>query len=150
MMNEPFNQELYDTRLSYYKDELNRIGFTNTEFGNSIIDYLSFLQKSTNCNGFAINKFQEIVKRLLDGMPMSPITEDDFYFDEITQSRKSKRYEWAVELNGEFYDTHAIAYVNPDGSEGYREDGAYRSTKQITLPYYPIRKYVYLNEHEPQ
>jgi hypothetical protein len=145
-MNEPFNQELYDIRVSYYKDELNRIGFTNTEFGDSLIDYLSFLQKSTNCNTFAMNKFQEIVKRLLDGMPMSHITEDDFYFDELTQSRKSKRYEWAMELDGEFYDTHAVAYVTPDGTESYREDKNYSSTQKITLPYYPIRKYIYLNE----
>ena len=149
-MNEPFNQELYDTRLSYYKDELNRIGFTDTEFDSSILNYLSFLQKSNNCNGFAIGKFQELVKRLLDGVPLSPIVEDDFYFDELTKTRKCKRYEWAVEMNGEFYDTHAIAYVHSDGSEGYREDSKYSSTLKITLPYYPIRKYIHLNEHESQ
>ena len=144
MINEPFNQELYDTRLSYYKDELNRIGFTDTEFDSSILNYLSFLQKSNNCNGFAIGKFQELVKRLLDGVPLSPIVEDDFYFDELTKTRKCKRYEWAVEMNGEFYDTHAIAYVHSDGSEGYREDSKYSSTLKITLPYYPTRKYIYI------
>ena len=149
-MNEPFNQELYDIRVKYYEDELTFSGFINTDYGNNILNYLTFLQKSNNCNGFAIGKVQELVKRLLDGMPLSPITEDDFYFDELTKSRKSKRYEWLMELNGEFYDTHAIAFVNPDGSEGYREDGKYSSTKKVTLPYYPIRTYVYLNEHEPQ
>ena len=149
-MNEPFNQVLYDARIKYYENELTLSEFINTDYGNSILNYLTFLQKSNNCNGFAINKVQELVKRLLDGMPLTPITSDDLYFDEITNTKKSRRYEWLVELNGEFYDTHAVAYVEADGSEGYREDGNYRSTKKVTLPYYPVREYIHLNKNESQ
>lgn len=149
--------EKYEHFLEFAKKELQLIGFDQTDIGETILKFLEQSSKLCNNDPVLMKQMSGLIPRLIDHLPLSPITEDDFYNEEyreqdrITCIKKTHRYPHIYQLSDDkFYDDRAVAFKLPESSPGdkiYMYQTEYNSKQEVTLPYYPNEQIVNLPEN---
>ena len=131
----------------YMEREFALINFDKIEFGQKMMDLLYVFYDMNKGDPGKMNIFINIMKRIVDRYPLEVLKEEELIEIEINglKIKKHPRYEWLeVMPDGTYWDSHGIAFVNPDGIKWYGSNGENRSTVQIEFPYYPVEKVVYL------
>jgi hypothetical protein len=142
--------------LDFATKELSLIGFDKIELGETM---LKFLQQSSDlCHNDpqSVKQIISLLDRLVDRLPLSAITEDDFYEETYTEQdksvliKRSHRYPHIYQLDGQYYDDRAVAFTTPGSAPGdklYLYQGGQSSKQPVTLPYYPNEHLVELAEN---
>ena len=133
--------------IEYATKELELIGFDKCGLGETIITFLE--QSSTICSNdlASMKQLASMFDRLIDKLPLSPITEDDFY-DEVYEEqnnavtfKRTKRYPHIYQdTDGKYYDDRAYAFRLPGANLNdkiYMYQNGFNSKQEITLPYFP-------------
>ena len=134
-----------DYLKKYAERELGLIGFDKTDFGKTLLQLLDNLSDLTEGDPFTMKQLGNFLPRLLDRMPISPITETDFepeYHGTNNEMivMRCTRYPYVYKSNdGKYWNDRAVAFKFKNASESdimflYRPNG---SKREITLPYYP-------------
>ena len=143
---------------NYATKELELIGFMESEFGN---ECLNFLDKCADISHNDTNTMKELCNlliRLVDKKPLSPITEDDFEVETYTEGNKTleisrcTRYPYIYKMNGKYYNDRAVAFRRIDDAESdrmYIYQTRNSSKQEITLPYFPNEE-IKILQHEYQ
>jgi hypothetical protein len=137
----------------YAETELELTGFKETSFGKNAIELLENLADLTNGDPNTMKQLCEWLPRLVERIPISPITEKDFQLEEhgdITLDVwRCTRYPQVYKTNdGKYWNDRAVIFKNPNSTGGeymllYRPGG---SKREITLPYYPVTEVQYITE----
>lgn len=137
--------------------ELELSGFLNTDFGKSCLDLLNKCSDFCNEDPHSMKTVLEILPKLIDKMPLSPITEEDEFREEDYSNGENKhiikrcvRYpQLYQDMNGKYYDEKAIVFISTVGTDihkSYLYQKKYNSKKEVTLPYFPQQEEVLIQE----
>lgn len=129
----------------YAQDELQRIGFMESDFGET---FLNFLDKCATISGNDKDTMKNICSmliRTIDNQPLSPITEDDFeveFSDEESKRsvvERCTRYPFVYKLDGKYWDDRAVVFVREGNltDKMYLYQSSLSSKQEVKLPYYP-------------
>ena len=144
-----------DYLKKYAETELALTGFDKTDFGKTVLQLLDDLSKLTDHDASTMKQLCQWLPRLIDRIPISPITEIDFELEHPGQEHsqlnlmRCTRYPQVYQTaDGKYWDDRAVAFRFANSPETdrmfvYRPNG---SKREITLPYYPNTKVEYLNE----
>jgi len=137
----------------YVEKELELTGFNNTLFGKNAIELLENLADLTNGDINTMKQLCEWLPRLVERIPISPITEEDFQLEQHGSDSldvwRCTRYPHVYKTNdGKYWNDRAVAFkfsnsVGNDQMFLYRPGG---SKREITLPYYPVTEIQYIAE----
>jgi hypothetical protein len=135
----------------YAERELELTGFKETSFGKDSVTLLENLADLTNGDINVMRQLCEWLPRLVERIPISPITEDDFQLEqhgnESTDVWRCTRYPHVYRTtDGKYWNDRAVVFKHIDSVEGeqmflYRPGG---SKREITLPYFPVTEIQYL------
>ena len=149
---------------NYAQNELSRIGFMESPFGEEFIKFLESTSDISDNDKETMKQLCGMLVRVIDNQPLSPITEEDFvteYYEEGTRVEEIKRctrYPQVYKMGGKYWDDRAIAFRRVDSNPNdvmYLYQTGINSKKEIELPYYPqqeirILKEEYLQEYTPE
>jgi len=131
----------------YAEKELKLIGFMESEFGNVCLEFLDKCADIAGSDPESMKKICEIMPRLIDRRPLSPITEQDFEVETSTEENNSleiyrcTRYPYLYRMpDGKYYDDRAIAFRRASSAETdrmYIYQTGNSSKQEIQLPYLP-------------
>jgi hypothetical protein len=139
----------------YAEKELELTGFNETSFSKTAIELLENLADLTNGDAETMKQLCYWLPRLIDRIPISPITETDFELEnpnhehsELNLMRCTRYPQVYQTTDGKYWDDRAVAFRFVDSPETdrmfvYRPNG---SKREITLPYYPNTKIEYLDK----
>lgn len=135
----------------YAERELELTGFKETSFGKDSVNLLVNLVDLTNSDISVMRQLCEWLPRLIERIPISPITEDDFQLEQHGDKSKDvwrcTRYPHVYRTNdGKYWNDRAVIFKYFDSVEGeqmffYGSEG---SKCEITLPYFPVTEIKYL------
>lgn len=137
-----FKQQL----ITYSEKELNLIGFMDSEFGAVCLDFLDKCANIAGNDPESMKRICEIIPRLIDRHPLSPITETDFETETHSEGDRSveilrcTRYPYLYKMDGKYYDDRAIAFRRSDSAETdrmYIYQTGNSSKQEVELPYFP-------------
>lgn len=127
----------------YSEAELSVTGFIDTEFGKATLVLLDSLAELSQNNPKVMKELCNIFPRLIDKMPISPITEEDFAEDpegsEDVRSRCIRYYHIYKHVNGKYYNNRAKAFVR-EGDDLNNKMYTSKSVQEIILPYIPVEE----------
>ena len=133
--------------VEYMQKEFELINFDKTEFGQTMMScLLQFYDLNKGDRGKML-LFVNMLKRIVERNPLAILQEDEITEVDVagTKMKKHPRYEWLeVMPDGRYLDVHGIGFVNPDGVKWYGANGQYRSAIEVTLPYFPEEKIIYV------
>lgn len=129
----------------YAEAELELTGFDKTNVGKTILQLLDELSDITRGDASTMKQICGWLPRLIDRIPISPITEEDFepecYGDNKNLTvMRCTRYPYVYKSNdGKYWNDRAVAFKFKNSPDSeimflYRMNG---SKREITLPYYP-------------
>lgn len=129
----------------YAERELKLIGFMESEFGSVCLNFLDKCADIVGNDPESMKQICEILPRLIDRKPLSPITETDFEVetyaegDRTVEILRCTRYPHLYKMDGKYYDDRAVAFkfknsIDSDIMFSYGDNG---SKREIDLPYYP-------------
>lgn len=128
----------------YAERELELIGFMETEFGETCLKFLEDLAEISGDNPDTMKTVLEMIPRLIDKKPLSPITENDFEIETHTQGDRTieiercTRYPHLYKKDGKYWDDRAIAFQREDSDQKmYIYQSSLSSKQEIELPYFP-------------
>ena len=129
----------------YAEKELELIGFMQSEFGPACLEFLEKCADVAGNDPESMQKICEIIPRLIDCRPLSPITEEDFeietHDDKTVEILRCNRYRYLYRMvDGKYYDDRAVAFYKKSDNESdrmYIYQSNYNSKKEVTLPYFP-------------
>lgn len=140
----------------YAEKELTLIGFMNSEFGSACLDFLDKCADISGSHPESMKKICEILPRLIDLNPLSPISESDFVPETYEKDGqrlellRCTRYPYLYRMpDGKYYDDRAIAFRRADGSESdrmYVYQSGNSSKQEVTVPYFPREEIRILKE----
>jgi hypothetical protein len=142
-----------DDLYKHAETELENIGFKNSVG----VFIMGLLQSSATLSGNNLDVMRyisNIPNILLNGGVLSPITEQDFGDEKEYDLQKDpfircKRYFWVYKntLDGKYYDDRTEGFVSKDNTNNitFMNQGKYKSTKEIKLPYLPETKITYID-----
>jgi hypothetical protein len=128
----------------YAKQELGKIGFTDTEIERSILMLLQSISSLHN-EPSVIKGFLHMIERIVEKKPLSPLLEEELLEDD-NGNIYHPRYNHIQKIDNYYVDTRAIAFINNKGHKWYGANGIWRSSKQITFPYYPEEQVIFTGE----
>lgn len=138
----------------YAKYELQLIGFMESPFGETCLEFLDKCADISNCDPQSMKTICEILPRLIDKLPLSAITEKDFKPETYIEGNKSveisrcTRYPYLYKFNDKYYDDRAVAFrkkTDPESDRMYIYQSGNSSKKEVELPYFPIEKLIVLD-----
>lgn len=130
----------------YAETELELTGFDKTDVGKTILQLLDELSDVTKGDASTMKQICGWLPRLIDGIPISPITEEDFkpeYYGNNNENllvMRCTRYPYVYKSNdGKYWNDRAVGFKFKNAPETdimflYKPNG---SKREITLPYYP-------------
>lgn len=130
----------------FAEKELELSGFIETEFGEKVLELLDKLADISNNDPDTMIHLCSILPRLVNRMPLAPITEDDFELethragDRNVEIFRCTRYPHVYKMDGKYYDDRAIAFRlanSADTDRMYIYQAGNSSKQEITLPYFP-------------
>lgn len=144
----------------YAERELELIGFMQSEFGPACLEFLEKCADIVGNDAESMKKICEILPKLIDNKPLSPITEKDFELENFSregsesgsETLRCTRYPYLYRMpNGKYYDDRAVAFREFNSSETdrlylYREHNS--SKQEVHLPYLPEQKVKILQEED--
>ena len=125
------------------------IGFMDSEFGE---ECLNFLDKCADISQNDTNTMKELCNlliRLIDKKPLSPITEDDFEVEIYSENGKDTeilrctRAPYVYKMDGKYFDDRAVAFRRAGDLETdkmYLYQTMNSSKQEVTLPYFPTEE----------
>jgi hypothetical protein len=128
----------------YAKQELSKIGFGETDLERSIIMLLQSIC-SMHKDPSVIKGFLNMIERIVEKKPLSPLLEEELLEDD-NGNTYHPRYDHIQKIDNYYVDTRAIGFVNNKGEKWYGANGVWRSSKQITFPYYPEEQIIFTGE----
>lgn len=143
-------KEHHENWLKYIKSELKASGFDKSKFGEKMLEYLTEMYIISEGRINVMEQLHEVTGRLMDNIPITAITEDDFELVDVKDGYnivvvsvcKKFPYIYRSPQDGKYYNDRAICFVDVNGNKMYMSNGQYRSTQEITLPYYVNEKIV--------
>ena len=150
----------------YAERELKLIGFMESEFGSVCLNFLDKCADIVGNDPESMKQICEILPRLIDRKPLSPITETDFEVethaegDRTVEILRCTRYPHLYKMDGKYYDDRAVAFRRSDSDKNdrmyiYQSDN--NSKQEVELPYFPSeevrvlqQKYVELPIVDPE
>ena len=132
---------------AYANSELELAGFDQTEFGKTSLKLLDNLADLTNGDPDTMKQLCSLLPRLIDQLPIAPITEADFapeyhsQGDNTVTIYRCTRYSWVYRTeDGKYWDDRAVAFKFVDSADAdrmYIYQSGNSSKQEVTLPYYP-------------
>lgn len=148
-----------DRLIAYAKDELKIINFDQSDIHDTILKFLNQSSEICNNNTDSMKQIANFLIRLIDRLPLSPITEIDFYdesytvIEQLVPVKRCTRYSHIYQMSdGKYYDDRAVAFkfLHWQASDKiYMYGTGYSSKKEITLPYYLDEEIVILPNDYP-
>ena len=137
-------KEHHENWLNYIKSELKESGFDQSKFGEKMLDYLVEMYIISEGKINVMEQLHEVTRRLMDNKPITVITEKDFHSVDVQDGSNivvvdfCKKYPhiYRSPQDGKYYNDRGICFVDDNGNKMYMTNGQYRSTVEITLPYY--------------
>jgi hypothetical protein len=139
--------DAYDEFVAHATKELTLIGFDKIELGQAMEQYLAVVYKTVNGDKIQMLNITNMLTRIINKKPLSPITEDDFElrpafnpveggFEEFKDLRCTRCL--SVHKEGDsYYDDEAITFINKNGDRMFVYQGDTCSRQKVELPYYP-------------
>jgi hypothetical protein len=148
-------KKFIDYLVERTKREFNCSNFNDTELIESTLNFFKLCAKFTNNNPDDMKKFVDILHLLIDDIPITPITENNFV-EEIYKEGENPEYKfWRCTrykylyktIDGKYWDDRAIAFVYKDdlNTVFYTYGNKLNSKQQVTLPYYPTQRLEYID-----
>jgi hypothetical protein len=128
--------------LDFARNELKLIGFDNSDLNNPMLEFLQSAQNVCHNNPDTMKQIVNLLSKLIDRMPLSPITENDFELehqdDTITIYRCTRHPHIYSTGDGKYWNDRAIAFQFEDSNDiMYLYSSKNNSKQEITLPYFP-------------
>jgi len=133
---------------NYASKELELSGFDQTSFGKTLLILLDDLAELTQGDAETMKQLCNLLPRLIDQIPIAPITEEDFKVELYTEGDRTvelvrcTRYPYVYKMDDKYYDDRAVAFRYSDSEESdrmYIYQTGNSSKQEITLPYYPTQ-----------
>jgi len=148
-----------DYILEFAQRELSLASFDNQPIASSTLTFIKDLCDLTKCQPKAMTHFVDVVQKLIEMKPITPITEKDFEPQEIetgngTTVTRHACTRWSSIYkadDGKYYDDQAVVFRvkdRPDMGSMCIYQGSLSSKKEITLPYVIDPQIVELTEEE--
>lgn len=143
-------KEHHENWLNYIKSELKESGFDQSKFGEKMVEYLVEMYIISEGRINVMEQLHEITRRLMDNKPITVITEKDFVGTDVKDGDNivvvdictKYPYIYRSPQDGKYYNDRGVCFVDDNGNKMYMSNGQYRSTVEITLPYYLNEKIV--------
>jgi hypothetical protein len=144
-----------DHLIKFAENELKLIGFDQAPVGQTMLEFLKNSAELSNNDSVTMAEMSNMLTKLINRQPISPITEADFKLEYPDQEHsqlnlmRCTRYPHVYQsADGKYWDDRAVAFRFANSPETdrmfvYRPNG---SKREITLPYYPDTKVEYLNQ----
>lgn len=137
--------------LKWCKEELEKAGYFDSKkdfygglTGKSVFELCEVFDKQ-NHSGLSASVVGPIFKRLVDGLPLTPLTgEDDEWIEHPDGSFQNRRYGAVFKKNGIAYDHNARVFSDEKG----RSYTSAASRKKVEFPYMPEPEHVGMSEME--
>lgn len=136
-----------DHLLNYAKKELKITNFDQTDLGQTMLSFIEQSAKITDNDSESMKQLCCLLPRLIDQLPIAPITEEDFVPEYHSQGdntvtiQRCTRYAWVYRTeDGKYWDDRAVAFKFADSADTdrmYIYQSGNSSKQEITLPYYP-------------
>jgi hypothetical protein len=136
----------HDHLLEFAKKELALINFDQSDINEPMLAFLEQNSKMCNNDPESMKKIINLLNRVVDRLPLSAITEEDFepehHLEEDTTVTiyRCTRYPHVYKINGQYYDDRAVSFKFSDNSETdtmYIYQSENSSKQEINIPYYP-------------
>jgi hypothetical protein len=134
--------------LEFARKELTLINFDQSDLYEPILEFLKQSSKICNSDPDSMKQLVNILTRLIDGLPLAPITAEDFeleYHHEgpntFTVNRCTRHPYIYSDENGKYWNDRAVSFRFTDSDEVekmYLYSARNNSKQEITLPYYPV------------
>ena len=132
-----------DVIVEHAENELKIMKLDENKIGATIIKFLKELHEISGNHPQVMKSMVQSITNLIDGKPISPITENDFKLethcegDRTFEVWRCTRYPYVYKLDGKYYDDRAIVYKSSyDSSDKhYIYQGGLSSKQEIFLPY---------------
>ena len=133
----------------YAEKELELIGFMQSEFGPACLEFLEKCADVAGNDPESMKRICEIVPRLIDRRPLSPITEADFETethvegDRPIEILRCTRYPYLYKQDEKYWDNRAVAFRRADSDETdrmYVYQSGNNSKQEVELPYFPVER----------
>ena len=143
------SKEWLDNILNFAESELERINFDKVPLGKTSLCFIEHSAELCNYDPEMTKKIMETVLLLVDGHPISPITEEDFKEELFFEKGKTKkimrctRYKSVyIDTDGKCYDDNAVLFIDKENpSTRYYLP---KSKKEVFLPYFPNQEIIYI------
>lgn len=133
--------------IKYAERELKLIGFMESDFGPACLDFLETCADIVGSDPETMKQLCNLLPRLIDRRPLSPITKEDFETETHTEGDRSleiqrcTRYPHLYRMpDGRYYDDRAVAFRRADSAETdrmYIYQCGNSSKQEVELPYFP-------------
>ena len=140
----------------YAEHELKIIGFMDSPFGNICLEFLDNCADICGNDIDSMKKICEMLPRLINKEPLSPITEEDFEEEDFSNDiheykiKRCTRFPYIYqEPNGKYYNDRARAFVlktNDHTHKLYLYQKNNNSKQEIQLPYFPFEEIIVLEK----
>jgi len=130
----------------YAKQELDLIGFKQSQFGEACLEFLDKLADVAGNDPESMKQVAAILPRLIDRRPLSPVTEADFEVethaegDRTVEIERCTRYPYLYKQDGKYYDDRAVAFQYEDSAPNdrmYIYQSGNLSKQEVEMPYFP-------------
>ena len=128
----------------YAKQELSKIGLENTELERSIILLLQTSISLYN-DPLLVKNVLNMIERITERKPLSPLLEEEL-LEDVNGNIYHPRYDHIQKVDNYYVDNRAVGFINNKGQKWYGTNGVWRSSKQITFPYYPEEQIIFTGE----
>ena len=105
-----------DDIVEHAKNELKIMNLDKVKFGDTIITFIKELHEISGNHPQVMKSMVQSITDLIDGKPISPITEDDFKLETHCEDGQTfevwrcARYPSVYKLDGKYYDDRAIVF----------------------------------------
>jgi len=144
-----------DHVIEYAERELELINFDKTDVGSTMIEFLRQAAALSQDDKKTMKQIVGMLDRLVDQLPISIITDDDFVEETRPDGKpmaRCTRYKYLYRApDGRYYDDRAVAFKRkgePESNRQYIYQGNMGSKQEVSLPYMPNEKIVYLEDIE--
>ena len=136
----------HDHYLEFAKKELALINFDQSDINEPMLAFLEQNSKICNNDATSMKQIINLLTRVVDKLPLSAITEEDFEPEHHSENGNSitiyrcTRYPHVYKMDGRYYDDRAVSFKFADSAETdtmYLYQGVNGSKQEISLPYYP-------------
>lgn len=131
--------------VEHAENELEISNLKGSEVGNAMLALVKAAVNYSNDPADIKSLGTDVFTRLIDRYPITELKESDFSPPDINGRRNCKRYRFAYQEFGKFYDDRSMVWMSKYDkiSKQYIYDGLQNSKTEITLPYFPKEKVIF-------